>query len=112
MEERFRERWPSMFAQVYCGFSLPEGWETIVWKLCERLEKVAPETTVGQVKEKFGGLRFYVDNCTTEGLDTISFFERMSFYVCETCGTTQDVTSEGGWILTLCKECRNVRESM
>jgi hypothetical protein len=67
------------------------------------------------VKEKFASLRFYIGSVPTEAFDeiydTIGFFENMSGYVCEECGTTVNVTREGkGWLLTLCKECRAGRE--
>lgn len=119
--EEFKARWPNMFKEVRCGFSLPKGWGPIVWKMCENLEGMSnqkepwredhtePEPQVAQVKEKFGGLRFYTDNYTDSHDELISLVEAMSFYVCETCGTTHDVTTEGGWRLTLCGKCRKSR---
>lgn len=68
LEEKFRARWPDFFANVYCGFYLPDKWANLVWALCEQLEwriKCVGETNnvlkVAQVKEKFFGLRFYYD---------------------------------------------------
>ena len=58
---------------------------------------------VEQVKEKFGGLRFY----TTYGNDqihgAISFAEEMSFRICETCGNPGKVYSKG-WTVTRCED--------
>jgi hypothetical protein len=55
-----------------------------------------------QVKEKYGGLRFYYNG----GDDTIhhwvSFAEFMSERTCETCGKPGEVYTDG-WHLTLCK---------
>ena len=39
-----------------------------------------------QVKEKFGGLRFYVDRATDEHYNYIHFAESMSYRTCEECG--------------------------
>jgi hypothetical protein len=54
-----------------------------------------------QVKEKFGGLRFYVDRATDKHYGYITFAESMSYRTCEECG------AEGrhygiGWHRTLC----------
>ena len=39
-----------------------------------------------QVKEKFGGLRFYVDRASDKNYNYINFAESMSYRTCETCG--------------------------
>ena len=58
-----------------------------------------------QVKEKFGGLRFYVESATDDHYQKISFVESLSYSVCEECGTTKDVhVFNLGWIRTLCVE--------
>ena len=52
------------------GFTHDDGWFDLLWRLCEDLEPLVaefaaaggPKFEVLQVKEKFGGLRFYV-NC-------------------------------------------------
>lgn len=56
-----------------------------------------------QVKEKFGGLRFYADNTDERHYDIISTVEALSYRVCEKCGTMKDVKLRtGGWHKTLC----------
>lgn len=55
-----------------------------------------------QVKEKFGGLRFYVHNATDEVHNYIDFAESMSFRVCEMCGAPGEPRSDG-WTKTLCE---------
>lgn len=59
-----------------------------------------------QVKEKFGGLRFYA-NGVTDAQDTmIQFAESMSYRICETCGTTTNVQLyTDGWHRTRCLSC-------
>lgn len=58
---------------------------------------------VQQIKEKFGGLRFYYNG----GNDEISGMARMAELwasrTCETCGNLGERRS-GGWIRTLCNE--------
>lgn len=59
-----------------------------------------------QVKEKYGTLRFYVDRCYEMHDNYISTVEELSAYVCEECGTMQEVhTFNLGWIRTLCIAC-------
>jgi hypothetical protein len=71
LEEKFRDRWPGWFRDLYgdyrltCmawGFAHDDGWFDLVWRLCEAIEALGPDEDfkVEQVKEKFGGLRFYV----------------------------------------------------
>lgn len=38
--------------------------------------------------------------------DIIEWAESESFKTCEGCGTKEGVTSEGGWLKTLCPKCR------
>jgi hypothetical protein len=56
-----------------------------------------------QVKEKFGGLRFYVHGATNEAHNYIDFAERMSYRTCETCGKPGK-TIRNGWHYTACEE--------
>jgi len=54
-----------------------------------------------QVKEKFGGLRFYVQAATDKHYNFISFAESMSYRTCESCGA-DGKTYTDGWHTTLC----------
>ena len=54
-----------------------------------------------QVKEKFGGLRFYVQAATDKHYNFISFAESMSYRTCEQCGAPGKRYSMG-WHKTLC----------
>jgi hypothetical protein len=54
-----------------------------------------------QVKEKFGGLRFYVQAATKEHYNYISFAESMSYRTCEQCGAPGKTYTDG-WHMTLC----------
>ena len=54
-----------------------------------------------QVKEKFGGLRFYVQAATDEHYGYISFAESMSYKTCEVCGSPGKRYTDG-WHTVLC----------
>jgi len=56
---------------------------------------------VVQIKEKFGGLRFYYDggNETIRGMESMA--ESWAAHTCETCGD-RGTRRHGGWVRTLC----------
>jgi hypothetical protein len=119
LEQRLVERWPTWFntqgdfrdTAMVRGFEHDDGWFDIVWRLCEDIEPLVKklEQEIGcqfevlQVKEKFGGLRFYV-NCRNEAIrQRIGIAAEESFRTCEVCGQSETLR-EGGWIKTLCEE--------
>ena len=60
-----------------------------------------PFCTASQVKEKFGGLRFYTNGYTDVIQGMISMAESMSYRTCEVCGNPGR-SNNYGWISTLC----------
>jgi len=67
-----------------------------------KMEEEAMKVPVAtQVKEKFGGLRFYVDGSTDKHDNYISFAESMSYQTCEKCGAPGKIYTDG-WHRTLC----------
>ena len=66
--------------------------------------------SITQVKEKFGGLRFYADGGTEEHHNFIRFAEAMSYRTCEQCGAPGE-TRNTNWSKTLCDRHHKERES-
>jgi hypothetical protein len=62
-----------------------------------------PQVVAEQVKEKFGGLRFYYRGGDEYISGLAAMAESMSYVTCETCGNPGSPT-KGGWITTLCKD--------
>jgi len=60
---------------------------------------------INQIKEKFGGLRYYYSGGDDTIYGMVSLAESLSYKICETCGSTKDIGQTSGWITTLCKEC-------
>lgn len=56
---------------------------------------------IQQIKEKFGGLRFYIYGGTDTTGYYIEFAELLSYRTCEVCGAPGERRT-GGWIKTLC----------
>lgn len=81
------------------------GWHGIIRRLITDLATMGWDGTVMQVKEKFGGLRFYIGASNDDVFERVSKAEIESYDTCETCG--EPGTSGGdGWITTRCVPCR------
>lgn len=88
-----------------------KGWHKLIRDGVEKMLELGWDGSVGQVKEKFGGLRFYIGSATDDVYDIIDGMETHSYHVCEDCGSEKDVTTKprknnNYWIKTLCEECR------
>ena len=97
-----------------------EGWYQLMHDLLEELIKTDWDRDIHQIKEKFGGLRFYVGGASQEVFDIISRYEELSYETCEVCGETGKTRRDLGWHRTLCdkhykevviKETQNYMES-
>lgn len=83
-----------------------KGWHTLLDALFDFTEK--HNITVVQVKEKFGGLRFYTNGIADEKVmdecwKMTQDAERKSVTMCEECGHPGK-RRMGGWIKTLCDD--------
>jgi hypothetical protein len=87
-----------------------EGWRPLVRGLDANLRDIAPEYVIRQVKEKFGGLRYYIDafaGDADEGDRLVRTAEELSFKICEDCGMAGERCKVNGfWIRTLCPLCQ------
>lgn len=123
LENKLVKEFPNLYKQTslspqetcMCwGFCCGEGWEKIIYNLSKKITELDPNVEAVQVKEKFGGLRFYIGPVIQDKADkvyeAISEAESESFKTCEYCGTKENVTTKGpGWIKTLCNDCRKER---
>jgi hypothetical protein len=90
---------------VNCGFfDVDEGWFTIIKELIDDLIKLGWDKQICQVKEKFGGLRFYINEGSDEIHERIIKTEVQSYEVCEKCGQQGELRNDIGWYLTLCDD--------
>lgn len=58
-----------------------------------------------QMKEKFGGLRFYTERNDSVVDGMIMMATHMCDNTCEGCGTIEDLGVTSGWISIRCKSC-------
>jgi len=122
LEETLCKKYPKLFVNIdtdmtttaMCwGFECGDGWYNIINTLCANIqshidwknknEVVVPQVTVDQVKEKFGGLRFYYEGGDDVIDGMVRMAEGMSEVTCEVCGKPGK-SQGGGWIRTLCEE--------
>lgn len=81
------------------------GWYGIVSRLVDDLLALGWDGSVLQVKEKFGGLRFYIGGGSDTVHDRILAAEEESYKTCEECGGPGILREERFWRLTLCEGC-------
>ena len=119
-EKELLEKYPKIFRQydlsmtetcMCWGFECGGGWYDIIDDLCQKIQNhvdagKCDQVEAVQVKEKFGGLRFYVDGGDDKVYEWIDVAEDESTKTCEYCGSSDHVSqSKGSWINTRCKKC-------
>ncbi len=111
------------------GFECSDGWYQILDSLCSQIQshidwshknyawdkewnaehpddkrkvrKPVPQVVAVQVKEKFGGLRFYYEGGNDQIFGMVRMAEAWAANTCEECGAPGKMRN-GGWIRTLC----------
>jgi len=107
----FKQRHGDVRKTALCwGFQCRTGWAMLIDQLCFKIQdhcdKMKFQVEVNTVKEKFAGLRFYVDGADEMVYRYIEHAERLSYHICEECGTMENVhTWTIGWYRTLCVNC-------
>jgi len=89
-----------------------KGWKDLVLNLLNDIDKIDTEKLIkiNTIKEKFGGLRFYIDNTLQEVsykeevYKLIEEAEKKSFEICEICGKAGVPRRNCWWIKTLCED--------
>lgn len=123
--KRMETKFPKMFEGQYGGFAVGEGWYGVLEKLCENIQShinwqneqrarllennphghpipdLVPQVVVHQIKEKFGGLRFYYDGGNDYIRGLVDMAESWAGSICEECGAPGNRRG-GGWVRTLC----------
>lgn len=79
------------------------GWKKLYEPLIAACE--ATETEIHQIKEKFGGLRFYHGAAPQWLSDIVELTEAYSYSVCEMCGESGTLRTQRAWLRTLCDKC-------
>jgi hypothetical protein len=84
------------------GIMTSDGWFDIIYNLSKEITKLDPNCEAVEVKEKFGGLRFYINASCRKVFDAIDKAEELSYHTCEECGKKGKLREDLPWVLTLC----------
>jgi hypothetical protein len=129
-QRRLKERFPLLFRELHPdrrrrGSALSErtiecgpGWYALVATLARKLEPQIQELSPArrrdvfcvQVKEKFGGLRFYMNATTPALANAIDRAVEASFHICEDCGRPGRLRRRR-WLATLCDRHAKARRA-
>lgn len=115
--EIFKNRYGDMRTTAMCwGFDCGDGWYNLLDTACGLIQHhinwrnkgAAPEDQITQlvaeqVKEKFGGLRFYTMGGDEYTSGIVALAEALSARTCEQCGSPGKLRGRG-WIYTACDE--------
>lgn len=112
------DTYPNIFTEPL-WISCNEGWHDLIDDLSRKISEAADRfphrsVTVVQIKEKFGGLRYYL-NYEDMNDDSIHVIEKIvrdteskSYKICEDCSGEADICSpKHYWMKTLCMNCRS-----
>ena len=123
--KKMETAYPKMFADRYGGFAVGAGWWPILEALCANIQShidwrnnqrirllednkynhlipdEIPQVVVEQIKEKFGGLRFYYQGGDEQVHGMVRMAEAWAANCCEEC-CAPGKSRNGGWIRTLC----------
>ena len=94
----------------YKSVDVDEGWYQIVVDCDNLLTEIDPDYKIAQIKQKFGGLRYYFQPSSTEYNDelwekmnaVVHTYEDIAWVTCEATGNPGVLMkSSGGWLKTL-----------
>lgn len=129
LEKILFEKYPKIFADkdkspqetlICFGFEHGDGWYWLIDTLCNAIQSYIDtnrhlkihQVVAVQVKEKWAGLRFYYNggNDRIEGM--VQFAEHLSYYICEYCGSSEDIGCTQSWFSTCCRKCYKSNERL
>lgn len=96
------------------GLSINDGWEPLLRNMLVKIEKIISSYSTykqencyaTQIKEKLGGLRFYMMGISDDISKIIDEAEAKSFAICEYCGNDGFMCISHNFIYkTMCEKC-------
>lgn len=113
-QEIFSDRTLPKEQSLMCyGFCCGDGWYNLIDDMCQEIEDYCDKNNLNrpkaaQVKEKFGGLRFYIYGGDDEIYNIISKAEKKSYSTCSGCGIGINIEEKDRnyFLKTLCEECK------
>lgn len=103
------DKFPVTMRNVYCSARYGKGWHPVIMELTAKIEAYNADKSgddvieCHQIKEKFGGLRYYVSWGSEEVERWITEAERKTRDMCEFCGAVPVRATKSGWVKRLCE---------
>lgn len=94
---------------------IEDGWCELIHNLHKQISEIVPTYTLCQIKQKFGGLRYYydlpigTDETVADHIEElVDLAELLAKNTCELCGSSDsvDTVSVKRWLQTLCVNCK------
>ena len=108
--------WPRFDLKATIDHRESEGAPQLNWgATLEENKKEFDDTewpAIVQIKEKFGGLRFYTENATDKQSAVIGFVEVLAESLCQKCGAPATLTTDKNtWARRgLCDDCNELKQ--
>jgi hypothetical protein len=114
LQKQLFDKYPELFIQkdlppsqsnMYFGFECCDGWFNLIDSLCKTIyddRGSGSNVIVNQVKEKFGGLRFYYTGGDDFVSGAVMLAEAMSQHICEECGDKGSINYDADWLRCRC----------
>ncbi len=100
------------FSKTCYGIECGKGWDGLLEECVSGINahlEAHPELQEGfgidQIKEKFGGLRFYCHGGDETIRGIVRAAEKRAWETCEACGASGSPMLRGSWSRTLCGDC-------
>lgn len=120
---------PKLFPNPNIDISVGEGWYDIVHDLCALIQdridgremyleqypekrdtvRSIPQVEIGQIKQKFGQLRFYYAGGDDYIDGMVDMAGAVAYKMCEVCGKPGELDGDG-WLMILCEEHKKQRQ--
>lgn len=114
-EREIMQQFPLLYRhKLRYGFECGDGWATLIKQLSAQLEPLIAElpavdqrdTYAAHVKQKFGGLRFYMTTPSYAMYQAIAEAEAVSLRTCEACGAPGKLNQRDSWLYVSCESHR------
>lgn len=107
LSKKLSEKYSHLFRKAFY-FECGDGWYDLIDALGKKLDPLCAELGdsffADQVKKKYGGMRFYMNDSNDKMDDLISEAEKKSFSICHSCGS-KSTTQANVWEAPLCAKC-------
>lgn len=103
------QKYPQQFKDIhsYTYAIFPIGWMSLVIELIDKCIAINPNFEIVQIKEKFGGLRFYINGRNPDIEPIIHEYEGKCYHTCIKCGKPGDIKyGSKAWISPYCEQHR------